>query len=51
MDQAFMMQRGRITDTGTPAELIEAYGRDKVWGRGFFSRGTQARSRTCSNET
>ena len=29
-DQVFMMQRGRITDTGTPAELIEAYGRDSL---------------------
>ncbi|MEE2932615.1 MAG: ABC transporter ATP-binding protein [Pseudomonadota bacterium] len=29
-DQVLMMQGGRITDAGTPSELIEAYGRDSL---------------------
>ena len=29
-DHVLMMQGGRITDAGTPSELIEAYGRDSL---------------------
>ena len=29
-DQVLMMQGGRITDAGTPSELVEAYGRDSL---------------------
>ena len=29
-DQVLMMQGGRITDAGTPSELIKAYGRDSL---------------------